>query len=83
MDQYERDWTVAASSRVELQHLIESDDGIMAEISIHATVNGRLLAVDGALAHRWRDGKLVRYRLYSAPLPPQVSAVQPSPAPDA
>jgi ketosteroid isomerase-like protein len=82
MDQYERDWAVAASSRVEVRHLIESEDGIMAEISIHIAINGRSAAVDGALAHRWRDGKLVRYRLYSDPLPAAVSAVQPRPEPE-
>ena len=77
--QYERDWAAMSSSSVAVRNLVESDNGIMAEITINATINGRLLAVPAALAHRWRDGKLIRYRLYSDPLPSEVAAVQPSP----
>lgn len=83
MDQYERDWAVSDSARVEVRHLIETEDGIMAEISIHMTINGRSAAVDAALVHRWSDGKLVRYRLYSDPLPAAISAVQPRREPGA
>ena len=77
MAQYERDWAVMSSSRVEVRDLVESDDWIMAEITVTATINGRSFAVPAALVHRWRDGRLIRYRLYSAPLPGEVAAVQP------
>ena len=77
MAQYERDWAAMGSSSVKIRKLIEFDDGIIAEITIDATINGRSVAVEAALAHRWRDGRLTRYRLYSDPLPAEVSAVQP------
>jgi ketosteroid isomerase-like protein len=78
MAQYERDWAVMSISSVEVRELFESGDGILAEITIRATINGRSVAVEAALAHRWRGGKLVNYRLYSDPLPVEVAAVQPA-----
>jgi ketosteroid isomerase-like protein len=77
MDQYERDWAVMSSSSVEVRELFESGDGIIAEVTIGATINGRSFSVKAALAHRWLAGRLIRYRLYSDPLPAEVSAVQP------
>jgi ketosteroid isomerase-like protein len=81
--QYERDWAVMSSSTVEVRDLVESDDRIIAEITVVATINGRSLAVPAALVHQWRDGRLIRYRLYSDPLPGEVSAVQPKANADA
>lgn len=78
MAQYERDWAVMSRSSVEVRELFESGDGILAEITIRATINGRSIAVEAALAHRWRGGRLIRYRLYSDPLPVEVAAVQPA-----
>ena len=76
MAQYERDWAVMSGSCVVIRELVESGDGILAEITIHVTVGGRSSTVEAAIAHRWHDGRLVRYRLYSDPLPAEVSAVQ-------
>jgi limonene-1,2-epoxide hydrolase len=77
MAQYERDWAALSSSSVEVRELLESDDGIIAEITIRATMKERSLDVEAAVAHRWRGGRLIRYRLYSDPLPADVAAVQP------
>ena len=77
MAQYERDWAVMSSSSVEVRDLVGFDDRIMAEITITATINGRSRAIPAALVHQWRDGRLIRYRLYSDPLPGEVSAGQP------
>ncbi len=77
MAQYERDWAVLSSSNVEVRDLVESGDGIIAEITIRTTMGGGSLAVEGVVAHRWRGGRLIRYRLYSDPLPADVAAVQP------
>jgi ketosteroid isomerase-like protein len=78
MAQYERDWSVLSSSSVEVRELVESGDGIIAEITIKATMGARSLAVEGVLAHRWRSGRLVRYRAYTDPLPVDLAAVQPA-----
>jgi ketosteroid isomerase-like protein len=77
MAQYERDWVVLCSSSVEVRELVESGEGIIAEITINATMSGRSLAVEGVVAHRWRSGRLVRYRAYTDPLPVDLAAVQP------
>jgi ketosteroid isomerase-like protein len=77
MAQYERDWAVLSSSSVEVRELVESGDGIIAEIIIRATMSGRSRAVEGVVAHRWRSGRLVRYRAYTDPLPLDLAAVQP------
>ncbi|HEX2403060.1 MAG TPA: nuclear transport factor 2 family protein [Acidimicrobiia bacterium] len=77
MAQYERDWAVLSSSSVEVRELLESDDGIIAEITIRATMSGRPLAVEGVVAQRWRGGRLIRYRLYSDPIPADLAVVQP------
>jgi ketosteroid isomerase-like protein len=68
MAQYERDWAILERSRVAIRDLVESNDAILAEIT----------AVEGVIVHRWRDGKLVRYRYYTDPLPDEVTAVQPT-----
>jgi ketosteroid isomerase-like protein len=77
MAQYERDWGVASSSSVEVRQLVESGDGIIAEITIKGTIGGRSLVVEGVVIHRWRNGRLVRYRAYTDPLPAEAAAVQP------
>jgi ketosteroid isomerase-like protein len=73
MAQYERDWAMLSTSSVAVRSLLESDECIIAEITIEATMHGRSLAVEAAVAHRWREEQLVRYRLYLDPLPPEVS----------
>ena len=77
MAQYERDWVVLSSSSVEVRELVESGDGIIAEITIKATMSGRSFALEAVVAHRWRGGRLVCYRLYSDPLPADLAVVQP------
>ena len=77
MAQYERDWAVLSSSIVEVRELVESSDGTIAEITIKATMSGRSFALEAVVAHRWRGGRLVRYRLYSDPFPADLAAVQP------
>ena len=77
MAQYERDWVVLSSSSVEVRELVESGDGIIAEITVKGTIGGRSLALEGVIFHRWRDGRLIRYRAYSDPLPAELAAVQP------
>jgi len=79
MDQYERDFATTESVRVGVRRSLESGDALMAEITIHVTVDGRTTAVAAAVAHGWRDGLLVRYRLYADPLPAALTAVQPRP----
>ena len=71
------EWAVMSSSRVEVRELFESDDGIIAEVTIGATINGRSRSVEAAPAHRWVAGRLIRNRLYADPLPAEVWAVQP------
>jgi ketosteroid isomerase-like protein len=68
------DWAMLSSSTVKVREVVASGDRIMAEITIEAVMNGRPLAVEAVVAHRWRDGRLVRYRLYSDPVPLQVAA---------
>jgi hypothetical protein len=51
----------------------------MAEITVHATLGDRPASVECALAHRWIDARLVRYRLYADPLLADAAAVQPPP----
>jgi hypothetical protein len=65
MAQYERHWAALSSSSVEVRELLESDEGIIAEITIRATMKERSLSVEAVVAHRWRGGRLIRYRLYS------------------
>jgi ketosteroid isomerase-like protein len=77
MAQYERDWVVLSSSSVEVRELVESGDGIIAEITLKVTMSGRSLALEAVVAHRWRNGRLIRYRAYSDPLPAELAAVQP------
>jgi hypothetical protein len=77
MAQYERDWAAVSSSSVEVRELLESDDGIIAEITIRATMKERSLSLEAVVAHRWRGGRLIRYRAYSDPLPADLAAVQP------
>jgi ketosteroid isomerase-like protein len=79
MGQYECDWSVLAASRVEVRELTELEDGVIAEITVHVTTADGSGSVEAALVHRWRDGLLVRYRLYADPLPSRVAAVQPPP----
>jgi hypothetical protein len=74
MAQYERDSAVLSRSSVEVRELLESDDGIIAEITIRATMKERSLSVEAVVAHRWRGGRLIRYRLSSDPLPADVAA---------
>ncbi len=63
--QYEADWSQMSASRVEPQRVVVAGDDLMAEITIHSVIDGRPVALPGAIAHRWRDGRLVRYRLYT------------------
>jgi len=77
IDQYEREWAVMSNSRVEVRELFESDNGIIAEVTIGATINGCSRSVEAAPAHRWVAGRLIRNRLYADPLPAEVWAVQP------
>ncbi len=63
--QYEADWAMMSSSRVEPQQVIVSGDDLLAEITIHSVIDGQTVALPGAIAHRWRGGRLVRYRLYT------------------
>jgi limonene-1,2-epoxide hydrolase len=77
MAQYERDWAVLSSSSVEVRELLESDDGIMAEVTLRATMKERSLSIEAVVAHRWRGGRLFRYRAYSDPFPADLAAVQP------
>ena len=67
MAQYERDWAVLSSSSVEVRELLESDDGIMAEVTLRITMKERSLSVEAVVIHRWRGGRLIRYRVYSDP----------------
>jgi len=80
MTQYERDWAMLERSRVVVRDLLESDDAILAEITVEGSLGGRSAAVEGVIAHRWHDDRLVRYRYYSDPLPEEVAAVQPPPS---
>jgi ketosteroid isomerase-like protein len=77
MAQYERDWAVLSSSSVEVRELFESDDGIIAEVTLRVTMKERSLSVEAVVAHRWRGGRLIRYRVYSDPWPADLAAVQP------
>jgi ketosteroid isomerase-like protein len=77
MAQYERDWAVLSSSSVEVREYLESDDGIIAEVTLRATMKERSLSVEAVVAHRWRGRRLIRYRAYSDPLPADLAAVQP------
>jgi ketosteroid isomerase-like protein len=77
MAQYERDWAILERSRVAIRDLVESNDAILAEITVEGSLGGRSAAVEGVIVHRWRDGKLVRYRYYTDPLPDEVTAVRP------
>ena len=77
MEQYERDWALAERSRTYLREYLESDSEIRAEITIEATINGRSGVLEGAVTQRWSEGKLVRYRLYTDPVPAEVAAAQP------
>lgn len=79
MDQYERDWAVLEASSVEVRQMNESEDAIFAEITVHGTSGRESLEWDAAIVHEWRDGLLVRYRLYSDPPPDAVARVQPRP----
>jgi ketosteroid isomerase-like protein len=81
MAQYERDWAVLSSSRVEVRELLESDDGIMAEITLRVTMKERSLSVEAVVVHRWREGRLIRYRVYADPFPADLAAVQPPAVP--
>jgi hypothetical protein len=73
MAQYERDWAMLRSSSVEGRALLEADESIMAEVTLVATtIDGRCLTVESVIAHRWHEGRLVRYRAYVDPLPPDV-----------
>src|SRR5262249_22105721 len=73
MAQYERDWAMLRSSSVEVRAFLENDESIMAEVTLVATtIDGRSLAVESVIAHRWHEGRLVRYRAYVDPLPPDV-----------
>jgi ketosteroid isomerase-like protein len=76
MAQYERDWELASEARVEVREMLESGHSIMVEITVHATIGGRSESSEGALAHRWHDGKLVRYRLYADPFLADFAAVR-------
>jgi len=78
MEQYEREWALMERSRASIREHLASDSEIRAEITIEATINGRSGAVEGAVTQRWSEGKLVRYRLYTDPVPAEVAAVQPS-----
>lgn len=78
MAQYERDWELASEARVEVRAMLESGDSIMAEITVQATIGGRSERSEGALVHRWRDEKLVRYRLYADPFLADFAAVRAS-----
>jgi SnoaL-like domain len=82
MEQYERDWTLMERSRASIREYLASDSEIRAEITIEATINGRSGAVEGAVTQRWSEGKLVRYRLYTDPVPAEVAAAQPPDGPD-
>ena len=77
MAQYERDWAVLSRSSVEVRELLESDDGIMAEVTLRITMKERSLSVEAVVIHRWREGRLIRYRVYSDPWPADLAAVQP------
>ena len=77
MAQYERDWAVLSSSSVEVRELVESGDGIIAEVTLKVTMSGRSLTLELVIAHRWRNGQLIRYRAYSDPFPAELAAVQP------
>ncbi len=77
MAQYERDWAVLDHSRIDVRDLMESADAILAEVTAVGGLGGRSLPVDGVVAHRWHEGRLVRYRYYSDPLPEAFMAVQP------
>ena len=77
MAQYERDWGVLSSSSVEVRELVETSDGIIAEITVKATMSGRSFALEAVVTHRWRNGRLIRYRAYSDPFPAELAAVQP------
>jgi ketosteroid isomerase-like protein len=67
MAQYERDWSRFTSSRVDIRTHVESGENVFAEITLHVTVGDRSASVEAAVAHRWRDGRLVRYRAYADP----------------
>src|SRR5262245_57616758 len=75
MAQYERDWGVLSRSIVEVRELVESGDGTIAEITIKATMSGRSFALEAVVAHRWRGGRLVRYRLDSDSCPADLAAL--------
>lgn len=66
---YEREWSRVARSRVDVRRAWEVEDRVCAEITVTVLVGRAEHAVEGSVFHRWRDGRLVRYRLYLDPLP--------------
>lgn len=72
---YQQQWAAASRSRVDVRELMESDDGILAEITMTATMGELSGSVEGVIAHRWQNGRMVRYRAYLDPLPAPAEAV--------
>ncbi len=72
---YQQQWAAASRSRVDVRELMESDDGILAEITMTATMGEISGSVEGVIAHRWQDGRMVRYRAYLDPMPAPAEAV--------
>jgi ketosteroid isomerase-like protein len=78
MAQYERDWVVLSRSSVEVRELVESGDGILAEVTLEGTtMSGRSFTLEAVVIHRWRGERMIRYRVYSDPWPADLAAVQP------
>lgn len=72
---YQQQWAATIRSRVDVRELMESDDGILAEITMTATMGELSGSVEGVIAHRWQNGRMVRYRAYLDPLPAPAEAV--------
>jgi ketosteroid isomerase-like protein len=72
---YHQQWAAASRSRVDVRELMESDDSILAEITMTATMGELRGSVEGVIAHRWQDGRMVRYRAYLDPMPAPAEAV--------
>lgn len=68
--QYEHDWSVFASSHVEVRRLLQVGAFVAAEITIRLRAGNEERDVEGAVFHQWADGKLVRYRAYFDIPPP-------------
>jgi ketosteroid isomerase-like protein len=69
MAKYEELWGRFEHSRIDIRSYVEDEDTIAAEITISVSTKGRDIVMEGVVIHQWRNGQLVRYRIYYDPLP--------------